>query len=201
MTRCKFPAVTLLILAFALASAAWAQEDRNRDRDRREPPRDEIGRDRDRDRDFQDEERDRFRGEEQDRPDRDRDRQRPRMREDEEGTEEGMPRAETVPPRLPGERFALLQWKLGVYAANTDTGVRITRVLPGSAAFRAGLERNDKIVAVDGYQIGYVNGRLYPLGEELQRRAGRSGRVTLLVQNWRDNDLLNVEAQLDRQRW
>jgi S1-C subfamily serine protease len=87
---------------------------------------------------------------------------------------------------------------LGVYAYNTSTGVVITRVAPRSPAADAGLERSDVIVTVDGFQVGHVNGQLYLLGDELQHRAGSNGRVQLLVQNWRDNQLVNLDVTLQR---
>jgi S1-C subfamily serine protease len=89
-------------------------------------------------------------------------------------------------------------WKLGVYAYNTETGVVITRVVPRSAAAQAGLEPGDKVVNVAGFQVGYVGDRLYPLGHELQRQAGPNGRVGLLVQNVRNRDLLTLDVRLDR---
>lgn len=121
-----------------------------------------------------------------------------------EGTEEGMPQLRTAPGErrvapyfVPPDRQ---RWKLGVYAYNTDTGIVITRVVRGSAAQQAGLERGDRIVTIDGYQVGWVEDRLFPLGAELQRRAGRRGDVTLLVQNVRNNRLLNLDLRLDRVR-
>jgi hypothetical protein len=121
-----------------------------------------------------------------------------------EGTEEGMPELRGSPDErrvspyfLPPDRR---QWRLGIYAYNSDTGVVITRVLPDSAAGREGLEPGDRIVTVDGFQIGWVEDRLYPLGAELQRQAGRRGEVNLLVQNVRDDSLLNLYIQLDRAR-
>lgn len=120
------------------------------------------------------------------------------QREDrrQEGTEEGMPavRPDFHPDR---DRFRP-RWWLGVYAYNTTTGVVITHVVPRSPAHFVGLEPRDVIVTVDGYQVGYVNDRIYYLGEELQRQAGRDGRVTLLVQNWRNGRLLNVDVRLRR---
>lgn len=123
-------------------------------------------------------------------------------REQREGTEEGAPRfrpdvenRRVRPQLLPPDRA---QWKLGVYAYNTDTGVVVTRVVPGSAAARQGLERGDRIVTVDGFQVGYVGRHLFPLGYELQRQAGGSGNVTLLIQNVRTDELLNRDVRLDR---
>jgi len=130
----------------------------------------------------------------------------------EEGTEEGMPqlqRRESVggdqrrggaePYLVPRpDRPTRGDWVLGVRAYNTETGVVATRVVPGSAASRTGLESGDRIVSVDGFQVGFVEDMLYPLGEELQRRAGRGGRVTLLIQNVRTRGLLNRTVDLDR---
>ena len=121
-----------------------------------------------------------------------------------EGTEEGMPEMRSAPnqrtiePRIrpPERRY----WRLGVFAHNTDTGVVVTRVLPQSAAAKVGLEPGDRIVSIDGFQVGWVRDRLYPLGEELQRQAGRRGHVLLLVQNVRDQGLLTIDVQLDRMR-
>lgn len=87
-------------------------------------------------------------------------------------------------------------WLLGVYAESTSKGVLITRVVPGTAAARAGLERDDVIITVDGYQVGRVNRTTYDLGDELQLRANSRGEVLLLVHNHRDNRLVNVDARL-----
>jgi hypothetical protein len=102
------------------------------------------------------------------------------------------PQTMLVPPRDQGSH-----WRLGVYADNSRTGVRITQVVPGSPAWREGLERGDIIVTVSGFQVGYVDGRLFDLGTELQYRADRSGRVLLLVQNHRDGRLVNLQVQLE----
>ncbi|MFH5803892.1 PDZ domain-containing protein [Alienimonas sp. DA493] len=89
-------------------------------------------------------------------------------------------------------------YALGVYAYNTSEGVAVTGVIPGSPAARVGLERGDRIITVDGFQVGYVRGRLYPLGREIRRRADRRGEVTLLVQNVRNRQLLNVDVRTGR---
>ena len=120
---------------------------------------------------------------------------------DAEGFDEGVPEFRVDPGfRPPDDEFfpPRSDWKLGVRAENTDTGVVVTRVVPGSAAARGGLERGDRIVTVSGHQIGFVGRELFPLGHELQRRAGRRGEVLLLVQNVRGNELLNVDVRLDR---
>lgn len=114
-----------------------------------------------------------------------------------DATEDGMPapRAGLAPDRL---QLAAPRWRLGVYAYNTSTGVVLSRVVPHSPAWNAGLEPGDRIVTVTGYQVGYVNRVLYPLGEELQARAGRNGRVRLLLQDRRSRQLINRDVQLEQ---
>lgn len=121
--------------------------------------------------------------------------------ENQQGTEEGMPRARMAPNdrRVVPEwqRPDRHRWKLGVHAYNTETGVVVTQVQPNSPASRAGFERGDRIVAVGGFQVGWIGNRLYPLGAELQRQAGPRGQVQLLVQNVRNHKLLNLDVRLD----
>lgn len=90
-------------------------------------------------------------------------------------------------------------WKLGVRVDNLDTGVRITHVEPNSAAWRFGLEARDKIVSVNGFQVGYVSRVLYDLGRELNLRADSRGWVRLLAWNHRNGELVNLDVALDRQ--
>ncbi len=118
-----------------------------------------------------------------------------------DGTEEGLPdtKMESFDRR---ERFRVEpRWRLGVFAYNTETGVVITRVMPGSAAWRVGFEPGDRIVAVGGFQVGLVDEQIFYLGEELQHRADPRGRVRILAQNVRDDRLLNIDVQLDGQRY
>jgi PDZ domain-containing protein len=123
-----------------------------------------------------------------------------RDRDRQEGLEEGTPDVESRPgfrEALPRFRAPQGDWKLGVWAYNTDNGVVVTRVAPSSAAAREGLESGDRIVSVGGFQVGYVGDLLYPLGYELRRQADGRGQVLLLVQNVRDKELLNLSVQLD----
>jgi uncharacterized lipoprotein YbaY len=85
-------------------------------------------------------------------------------------------------------------WRLGVTVDNTATGVRVRKVERGSAADSAGIEVGDVIITVGGYQVGYVGGRLFDVGEEFRRRVDSQGRVELLVRDVRRNELrvLNV---------
>jgi uncharacterized lipoprotein YbaY len=104
------------------------------------------------------------------------------------------PDARLLPPRPDREG----RWFLGVEVEYREYGAVITRVTRPSPARRAGLEPRDVIVTVNGYQIGQVNNRLYPLDRELELRASRRGRVRLLVQNLRNGDLTNLDIQLER---
>ena len=85
-------------------------------------------------------------------------------------------------------------WRLGVTVDNTNTGVRVRRVDNGSAAATAGIEVGDIIITVGGFQVGYVGGRLFDVGEEFRRRVDSQGRVEMLVRDVRRNELrvLNV---------
>ncbi len=92
-------------------------------------------------------------------------------------------------------------YKLGITPRNTDTGVQILQVAAGSVAQRSGLEPNDVIVNVAGYQVGLVGGRLYDIGDELAKRVDARGRVSLLVRNSRDGKLINVPVQFTSSLW
>lgn len=92
-------------------------------------------------------------------------------------------------------------YKLGITPRNSDTGVQILQVAVGSVAQRSGLEANDVIVNVAGYQVGVVGGRLYDIGDELAKRVDARGRVSLLVRNSRDGKLINVPVQFTSALW
>ena len=89
------------------------------------------------------------------------------------------------------------QWILGVDASNTDVGVMVTRVNPGSAAARAGITPSDVIVSVGNNRVGRVGGRIFDLGEELKKQANATGQVALLVQNSQTMRLAAMTIQLD----
>ncbi len=133
---------------------------------------------------------------------RDHDRDRDRTPQRDEGgwevDESGKARVRQPGARVAEPHFRAPEWRLGVSTEDTAAGVVIRDVVRGSAAYRAGLERGDRIVAVAGYQVGIVDGRAYDLGDELQARASDRGRVRLLVQNARNRELLNLEVELDR---
>jgi uncharacterized lipoprotein YbaY len=94
----------------------------------------------------------------------------------------------------PGQRPPS-NFRLGIYSRNTPTGVVVSSVTPGSIAQQSGIEPNDTILTVNGYQVGIVNGRTYDISEELARRIDGQGRATLLIQNRRNGQLLNIPVQ------
>lgn len=89
------------------------------------------------------------------------------------------------------------RWRLGVYSQDTETGVQINRVVADTPASRAGLEANDVIVAVNGYQVGIVNGTHYDCGYEFESQADADGNVMLLVQDNRTKSLVNLPVHLE----
>jgi uncharacterized lipoprotein YbaY len=89
-------------------------------------------------------------------------------------------------------------WRLGVQVDNTDTGVFIKAVSPGSAAARANLEAGDLIIAVGGQQIGFVDRQPIDMGTTIRNRADAAGNVTLLVQDSRTGRLASIRVALDR---
>lgn len=88
------------------------------------------------------------------------------------------------------------QWSLGVRGDSTETGFLISQVIPGSAAERARMQRGDVIIAVDGFQVGQVSGRLYDLNQEINRRTNASGSINLLMQDGQTGRLASVRVQL-----
>jgi uncharacterized lipoprotein YbaY len=90
-------------------------------------------------------------------------------------------------------------WRLGVAIENVDTGVMLTDIERGMPAERAGLEKGDVIVNVEGFQIGYVNGALYDLGDEIRKRVDQQGRVNFLVFDQRTRQLQSLPVTLVQQ--
>lgn len=90
-------------------------------------------------------------------------------------------------------------WRLGVGIQNVDTGVVLTEVEPGMPAAQAGLEQGDVIVNVEGFQVGYLDGTLYDLGDEIQRRVDQQGRVDFLVFDVRTRRLQALPVTLVQQ--
>lgn len=88
------------------------------------------------------------------------------------------------------------QWRLGVVGDNLETGVQVRTVARGSAAEVTGIEPGDLIVNVGGYQVGLVEGRLYDLSEEVNRRADTNGLISVIVQDHRTGRISAVRVQL-----
>lgn len=89
------------------------------------------------------------------------------------------------------------QWNLGVRGDSTETGFVISQIIPGSSADRARLQRGDTIIAVEGFQVGQVSGRLYDLNQEINRRADASGAIGVLLQDGQTGRLASVRIQMD----
>jgi uncharacterized lipoprotein YbaY len=87
------------------------------------------------------------------------------------------------------------RYPLGINVRNTASGVEIVSVNPGGVGQRSGLEVGDVIVAVQGFQVGFVGDRLFDLGDEIARRMDGFGRVSLLVRNSRTGGLVTVPVQ------
>ena len=100
-------------------------------------------------------------------------------------------------PQPQPSQSAQPRWKLGVYSKDTSTGVQIVQVVQNGAAQRAGLEKDDIVLSVNGFQVGYVNGTLYDCGTEFERLADKNGGVSLLVFDNRTRSLTNLPVQLD----
>lgn len=106
--------------------------------------------------------------------------------------------AQDAAPRVrpPGERPG--RWYLGVTGTELEYGVRVERVDPRSPADLAGLERGDVIVCVEGQQVGRIGNRRVDLQDAIDRAVDGRGRVSMLVQNRRNKDLVYVNVQLER---
>jgi uncharacterized lipoprotein YbaY len=90
------------------------------------------------------------------------------------------------------------RWKLGIEGEDFDVGVRVTEVYRPTPASRAGIEVDDIILTINGFQVGIVNGQLFDVGDELQKRADSRGYVNLLIWNHRDRTLANRNVRLER---
>lgn len=89
------------------------------------------------------------------------------------------------------------RWKLGIFSTNTGVGVQIVDKSAGSPADAAGLEKDDVIVTVSGYQVGYVQSDLRDLGQAFNEHADTDGYVELLVHDNRTGNLVTLPVNLD----
>lgn len=113
-----------------------------------------------------------------------------RTREDASWTSPGQQMAyqRPAPPRAGA-------YRLGINIQNSPVGVQVVEVGPESLAKSAGVAVGDTIVAVGGYQVGYVGEKLFDLGDEIARRVDPSESVLLLVRNGKTGSLANVPVQ------
>lgn len=91
------------------------------------------------------------------------------------------------------------EWTLGVRGDSTDTGFLVSHVTSGGPADRARIQPGDRIVTVDGYQVGILSERLHDLTTEINRRADSTGALRLLLQDGQSGRLATVRVQLDDQ--
>ena len=89
------------------------------------------------------------------------------------------------------------RWRLGIFSTNTGTGVQIVRKANGSPADAAGLEEDDVIVTVSGYQVGIVQSDLRDLGQAFNEHADTDGYVELLVHDNRTGNLVTLPVNLE----
>ncbi len=72
------------------------------------------------------------------------------------------------------------RWILGVRSTPTAAGCVVTAVLPGSAAQRCGLSVGDRILTVNGHQVGLLGDRHVRLDRAIDSAPGR--QAWLLVE-------------------
>ena len=99
-------------------------------------------------------------------------------------------------PSISESGYSSRRWVLGVRADATDTGYLIRTVEHASAAKQYGLEVGDRIIAVDGKQIGRIGDQVVRLGDQLESSGGQDGRVLLLIQDRRNDRLVPLRVTL-----
>ena len=87
------------------------------------------------------------------------------------------------------------QWILGVQSTPTSAGCVVSAVIEGSAAERAGLVVGDRVIAIDGEQVGWIGRRLAPLSDAVDASCSRSPR--LLIQRAKTGAVHSLPVQLD----
>lgn len=91
-------------------------------------------------------------------------------------------------------RFAARCWILGVRSIPTFTGCVVTSVVPGSPAEQAGLVAGDRIMTINGRQVGWIGETLAPLDQAVDESPSR--HVQILVQRVRSKSIRSLQASL-----
>ncbi|MCD0463462.1 PDZ domain-containing protein [Roseiconus lacunae] len=100
---------------------------------------------------------------------------------------------ETSPTVTQTATSDLRRWILGVRTNPTGSGAVVTSVSPLSAAEQAGIEAGDRIIAIDGRQVGWIGDDSVPLHRLVD--ASPSGVARLLILK-RSSSLRTVVVQL-----
>ena len=101
----------------------------------------------------------------------------------------------TPSPNLLGQpQTESRRWVLGVRRIMTSSGCVVSEVIPGSAAARAALCPGDRIIAVNGVQVGHVGLERRSLFKAIDRSPSSS--ALLLVQRKATGLIQNIPVQL-----
>ena len=92
------------------------------------------------------------------------------------------------------EKHRPRRWILGVRSTSTATGCVITSVIESSAAKQAGLAVGDRILAVDGKQVGWIGRKRVPLHRAVDSSPTR--QLCLLVQRSGSGALQSLRLKL-----
>ncbi|MGC3968491.1 MAG: PDZ domain-containing protein [Pirellulales bacterium] len=104
--------------------------------------------------------------------------------------QDSSPAESALPAFLPEGRSKAF---LGVVSRAVDDGAVIQRVVERSAAWDLGLEAGDVVQAIDGFQVGVINGATYSLPSEI-RRSG--DKVELQIRDRRTGDVIQRTAEI-----
>ena len=86
------------------------------------------------------------------------------------------------------------RWILGIRSTSTSAGCVITAVIKGSAAEKAGLTVGDRVITVDGKQVGWIGRHLAALHRAVD--AAPAGKTRLLVQKSAAGNFQSVSIRL-----
>jgi membrane-associated protease RseP (regulator of RpoE activity) len=104
--------------------------------------------------------------------------------------QDSQPPETAMPSFLPQGRSTAF---LGVASRPVADGVTVLRVVPDSSAWKLGIEAGDVIEAIDGFQVGLINGATFSLGSEI-RRSGET--VELRIRDARTGEVATRTASV-----